>query len=606
MRKAAHTGGNSHRRVVAACLLAGLVAAATEAGDKLLGDSSLTPDRLAERRARLERLPRKFFVHYMGCFPVGRGAIRSHRRSAAGFLGECRQYPLVPPDIELTPRDSAELELKRAVRFGVDGFAVDTWAGGDDAKESLDWLIWVAEEKDYPVEITICADPNTLGESPRPGIKDAIRYLVDVHGDSPKLARRDGKLLVFGYQSRQLGTQSQWDELGRRRDWKGVNGALVKEFAGTVEGVRVQAQGHHLLARQIGIPVYWHFGGIPRGKRFEGLEPFEIVAQEIDAVGQFTGNADPDIGRRITAQGCEYAVPMLLQYENKIMGRSYGGPGTEVMRRRWQVAREVPATLIQFTTWNDYNENTILAPGRYLRYAFADWMSHMIRWWKTGEEPAADRDIVYIFSRDYPKGARVFPLKLMGCAEGVIEICTLLPSPATVRLPGRGENGSDAEWDVPAGMFHRAFPVTPGPIVVEIVRAGRVETRLEHPDPVTDRPCQFNGGINAFSTEFMRHWRADFGDADPAPVLRSLYRDEDGDGLPNWFEMYWFGKKGDWSTVTQAEPRRDPDRDGLTNLQEYLGQTDPTLEELKPPGSVEASDLLDDKGEDIDIDLDDF
>ncbi|MBM4030805.1 MAG: hypothetical protein FJ291_03370 [Planctomycetes bacterium] len=35
----------------------------------------------------------------------------------------------------------------------------------------------------------------------------------------------------------------------------------------------------------------------------------------------------------------------------------------------------------------------------------------------------------------------------------------------------------------------------------------------------------------------------------------SEYGDADRDGLPNWFEMYWFGKWGDLRTATVADPK---------------------------------------------------
>ncbi|MCX7935764.1 MAG: hypothetical protein N3A66_10965, partial [Planctomycetota bacterium] len=66
----------------------------------------------------------------------------------------------------------------------------------------------------------------------------------------------------------------------------------------------------------------------------------------------------------------------------------------------------------------------------------------------------------------------------------------------------------------------------------------------------------------------------------------SEYGDADSDGLPNWFEMLWFGKFGDMSTATVAKPDEDPDGDGKTNLQEYLEQTDPTM--APPPAEPEA------------------
>ena len=56
------------------------------------------------------------------------------------------------------------------------------------------------------------------------------------------------------------------------------------------------------------------------------------------------------------------------------------------------------------------------------------------------------------------------------------------------------------------------------------------------PEKITDRPFREQNGMTCYSTEFLRHRRADFGDA--KPFLRGEYADDDHDGLPNWFEMY--------------------------------------------------------------------
>jgi hypothetical protein len=44
--------------------------------------------------------------------------------------------------------------------------------------------------------------------------------------------------------------------------------------------------------------------------------------------------------------------------------------------------------------------------------------------------------------------------------------------------------------------------------------------------------------------------------------------DSDGNGLPDWWEMKYFGHLG-------VDPNDDPDRDGLSNLQEYQNHTPP-------------------------------
>jgi hypothetical protein len=89
-------------------------------------------------------------------------------------------------------------------------------------------------------------------------------------------------------------------------------------------------------------------------------------------------------------------------------------------------------------------------------------------------------------------------------------------------------------------------------------------------------------------------------------VLDGWYSDKDNDGLPNWFEMYWFGRYGDFSTCTGAKPDDDPDRDGFTNLQEYKNCTDPTKPDNLPYETGFAWDLIKDvpKGASFNPDLD--
>ncbi len=69
------------------------------------------------------------------------------------------------------------------------------------------------------------------------------------------------------------------------------------------------------------------------------------------------------------------------------------------------------------------------------------------------------------------------------------------------------------------------------------------------------------------------------------PTGPALGTDDNREGLPNWLEMYWFGKFSDWSTATVADADADPDGDGQTNLQEYLAQLDPTKPASALPGS---------------------
>jgi hypothetical protein len=203
--------------------------------------------------------------------------------------------------------------------------------------------------------------------------------------------------------------------------------------------------------------------------------------------------------------------------------------------------------------------------------------AYFVQWWKTGREPAPDHDRLYLSYRKYPQGAKLFPFQpKQPDAGGVLEVLSILPRPAQIRLPGR-----DAQYDAPRGMFWKQFELKPGPVVAEVVRDGKVDVRLNSPEPITDRPFREQNGMTCGSTEFLRHWKADFGDA--PPLLRAEYADDDHDGLPNWFEMYWFGKFLDWSTATAADLQA-PGKGGKTNLQHFLDQTAPV--DLPPVGPL--------------------
>ena len=534
-----------------------------------------------------ETPPRQIYAHYMGCFPAGTGPTAHHRgrthlirHDAANrndsLGGRVRHWSLLPEQMRLNWKQSAELEIKRAMRIGIDGFAVDAWAGRDDAKRSLSALFAAAEALDAPFYLTICLDPNCHRPTEPDGLLSAyeqsLRWLLEKHGDSPKLAKRDGKPLIFGYHSRGLGRDKRAkDALKAPAEWDKLAG-LYRE-----------------LERRLGQEFYFHFG---LGAFFYGVDLRELrgsrpphqpgpwmvkasrrMAEHFPAVGAFIDRDMypelPAMAEAVKTAGAEWSQPLWHQYQN-MTGSLMVEPGTDMLRDRWRLARENGSTLIQYVTWNDYGEATNIGPCYRNRYAVYDLTGYFIRWWKDGKPPEIDRDRIYLFYRNYPKGAKTFPFRSQRFAEGKLEVLTLLTKPGEIRLRGR-----DIAYQAPAGLHVEQVPLTPGEVTAELWRKSKRALQLRAPEPISERPFREDNSMVAFSTEFERHWRADFGDVEP--FTASMYGDADGDGLPNWFEMYWFGTFQDWSTCTGADSTADPDQDGVTNLQEYLDQSDPTV-----------------------------
>ena len=527
--------------------------------------------------------PKKIFAHYMGCWPVAHGALPYSKLQDAKTLrhdstnnvmrhgGHVRNWDLVPWGTNLTREQSADLEIRRAMRIGIDGFAVDAWAGGDSARQTLDALFKVAEEKNYSFELTVCIDPTCGGN-----IVTTVKELLDKHGDSPKLARRDGKPLIFGYQSAWPGLEYMKKMLPGKSDKE------LQQLRVSPAGWELMGQAFDDAARQLGRPIYWHFClsaffyGVDRT-----LIPTDgyakvagILAKHVQAVGDFTrpGADESDIARAVVAAGAEWSTPLGMFQKENIPYELHGGKGLDWMVSNWEAVRKQHARLVQLVTWNDYGENSNIAPAYNTRYTLYDLTAYFIKWWKYGTPPTPDHDAIYLVSRKYPRDAKVFPFAQGPYIDGALEVVTLLTKPATIRLPGR-----QAEYQAPAGFFRAQFPVTPGPVSAELLRGGKVVLTLAHPEPITDRPFREDNAMTCYSTEFMRHWKADFADA--KPLLWSEYGDATGDGLPNWFKMYWFGKFGDMSSATVADPQAITPC-GKTLRQAYLEQKDPTTKPI--------------------------
>lgn len=534
---------------------------------------------------------KQIYAHYMGCFPVATGPtehirnndspkIRHDSNSYVNIMGgRFLNWDLVPPKTKLTAEKSAELDIKRAIRGGIDGFAIDAWAGGDGARRTMNALFKVAEEQDLPFKITICLDPSCLPkDKKKPGNKiqsfaDAIKYLLDKHGKSPNLARRDGKPLIFGYHSRGILRTPKMGKMPEGpKKWNMI------------------ADAYKQMEKLVGEPIYLYFGigaffyQVPKQHR-NYIAAAQWAGKHFSAVGSFLDvdfyKDEMKMAEAIKAGGAEWVQPLWYQYNNR-SGSLYIDEGFHILRDRWKKARDLDSTLIQFVTWNDYGEDTVLAPGYNTGYTVLELNKYYIDWWKSGKQPISEKDKMFVVFRKYGGKAKVFPFKSRRFREGVLEIVTILTEPGEVTIPGR-----DIKYTAPAGISFKQFPRQIGKVAAVLSRNNKEIISLTAPERVTDKPFRPDNSMVCFSSEYETNWKLDFPGLQPFHY--SEYGDDDKDGLPNWFEMYWFGKFLDFSTENVAKPEDDPDRDGLTNLQEYMAQTNPT----KPEPVYKAGDVWD-------------
>ncbi len=547
----------------------------------LAGSYLMGADTAADQASWDEKHPKQIFAHYMGCFPLGiatttpvylrkvQAAIRPDGPSYLdGVGGRYRDVPLMPADYKPTYEEVADVEMRRAMRMGLDGFAFVVLSGQQTALDTMDAMFKVAEAKHYPFQITFClANP----------AKDAtaVKYLLEKHGNSPNLPRRNGKPMLMAYRSNSM-------QESLRPDLKGTDRV-------SPAGIEVYNQAAQDLETAVGQPLYLSFclnGFVPGedtpdtglsadpafwksaatilSKRFGGLSAF------------FWGGTNYNLAAKAAREaGLDWGEPIWFQYQNLYWGTMRLSDGTDLLRDRWDHAIANKATLIQAATWNDYAETTGFMPSTETGYAINDLTSLYIQKWKTGKMPEPKTDRIYLFYPPYPKGALVYPFHETAPEQTQqLEVTTFLTAPATVTVPGR-----DMSWEAPAGLFVKKLPPTPGPVIAELWREGKMVLSFAGREPITDHPFRPDHTLVAACTEDERYWAEDFPNSGSFPA--GYYADDDHDGLPNWFEMFWFGKLGDFTTATVAKPGDDPAGDGSTSLQKFLSRSNP-LRATKP------------------------
>src|SRR5690606_36005200 len=97
-------------------------------------------------------------------------------------------------------------------------------------------------------------------------------------------------------------------------------------------------------------------------------------------------------------------------------------------------------------------------------------------------------------------------------------------------------------------------------------------------EEITDRPFRQDVSLAGASSRCDALWTADFPERGMRGFRFAEYGDADGDGLPNWFEMLYFGRGWlDWERQTAADPDGDENGDGVRNAEHFRNGTNPVF-----------------------------
>jgi glucan endo-1,3-alpha-glucosidase len=175
---------------------------------------------------------------------------------------------------------------------------------------------------------------------------------------------------------------------------------------------------------------------------------------------------------------------------------SFGGEGVDLL---WSQLIPNQPDWVEIVTWNDFNESTYISPvkdpGKYFsalaspkRNSHAGYLElakYFITWYKSGQQPPVDRDLLLYYYRTHPKNAVAsntndIPVTAFyGDVQDELFLTTLLRKSADLLV---SSGGSITRQSMDAGLNHLRVPFQPGPQVFEMYRDGRKLARIHGPE----------------------------------------------------------------------------------------------------------------------------
>jgi hypothetical protein len=431
--------------------------------------------------------PRLVFAHYFPPYPISIDNLDpSADLYATGYLkpdgengihaaygGLLRDRPLPRnPRAEDNWRqlDLAD-EIKQASSVGIDGFSVDILTTHD----STNWiapipslLLHVAEKMNPPFKIMLMPDMDgELGTLTPQQVASELSLLAA----SPAAFRLTDRRLVVAPFHAENRPVPWWREfIAAMKLQYGIDVALVPVFLDT-------------SSDNIG-----KFGPITFGmSAWGGRNP------AFNPVGGFP----LDTIRMLHKLSQIWMQPVSVQ-DYRPRDQVYDeAENTTNLRNTWQIAIDGKARWVQIVTWNDYSENTGIAPSVRHGTALLDILSYYIAYFKNGVPPPISEDRVFLSHRTQLIGATPSrQTDLASLREGstpgsdAVEALSFLTSPATVTV---SVGPSQTVCNVPAGVSTCVAPIgQPGPegltVSVDVSRDERSVVTLVSPYTIVANP----------------------------------------------------------------------------------------------------------------------
>lgn len=412
----------------------------------------------------LQSSNKKVFAHYMTAWPLYDNfaclmtpSCENSRYEVYG--GYLRDKPLTKSS--RSQKTDIKVEIKQAMNAGLDGFMLNISSFRTDLDHwqiVLDTLAGI-EESGANFKIILMPDMVTLSGNTPTQIADQLAKVIK----SPALYRlKDGRIVISPFAAERK-TDSYWREfISVMQNKHNTKVAFIPTYS---------IGGRHLI--KTSAPYSYAI------TNFGSKSPIETFQSNAKAMSDDTRS----FGRL-------WMQPVNVQDYRARNAFFYEAANTGLLRASWEAAINT-ADLIQFVTWNDYGENSNMAPSDANNFNVLDISSYYLVKFKTGAYPTVKRDTLYLTHRTQPYAANATgPMtgnaKIKSTNRGVsippqdkIEVMSFLTSPAKIQIKANG--AIIGTCDAKAGVDVCTVDLRTGVITAEAIRNSSTVSKVQSP-----------------------------------------------------------------------------------------------------------------------------
>lgn len=352
-------------------------------------------------------------------------------------------------------------EVNQAADAGIDGFTVNvmSWAGQN--WDTTTRLMQAAENAKRNFTVTPNVDASSGAVDATPAAVAAS--LAKLYSYSSAYRLSDGRYLLSSFAAENKAPS--W--------WSSVISTLQSSY-----GIKVA------------------FVAVLQNASQQNMTAFAPISYGLSNWGARTAATitnTPDLAASAHKLGVKWMQPVAVQDSRPNGGKYAEANNTETLRASWQKAIGDGADMVQIATWNDYSENTAVAPSANHGVSFLNASAYWLAQFKTGAAPAITKDSMYVTHRDQfttskPQIGRVETPNLDGTGtppRNTVEVLTMLTAPATLTVK---VGGTTKTVDVPAGVASTTVPLASGSVSASVARSGSTVMQATSPYTVTNNP----------------------------------------------------------------------------------------------------------------------